>query len=258
MLEEVVHPSVEEALENGDGQEGSAEEQAPQLANLPRIISLLFVCAKPVTSEALADAAHLEIAEVEDLLAQIREMFTPEEHGFSLHEVAGGWQFRTAPAATRYIRRLIPVKVRRLSRAAAETLAIIAYKQPVERSEIEGIRGVDALPTLRTLLEAKLIRIVGKQDSPGQPVLYGTTVAFLEKFGLRDLSDLPSLRELEQLLAEPGESEQEEAEAASAADAVDGSLADGVEVLATEADDSEQYIAGLSSDVNAPSEEIAG
>lgn len=181
------------------------EEQLPELAIIPRVVSLLFVSAKPVSSETLAAAAKFDVVQVEDALAEIRGLFQDDSHGFSLHEIAGGWQFRTAVAASPYVRRLIPLRERRLSRAAAETLAVIAYKQPVERSDIEAIRGVDALPTLRTLLDAKLIRVVGKQDTPGQPGLYGTTPLFLEKFGLRDLSDLPSLREFEQLLEEPGE-----------------------------------------------------
>ena len=204
MLEQV---SETEAVEVSDvfAQE---EQQLPEVPVIPRLVALLFVAVKPISAETLAEAAKLDLVEVEDSLSEIRELFQDDLHGFSLHEVAGGWQFRTSVAAAPYIRRLIPVKERRLSKAAAETLAVIAYKQPVERSDIEAIRGVDGLPTLRTLLDAELLRVVGKQDTPGQPVLYGTTPLFLEKFGLGDLSDLPSLREFEQLLEEPGEGNQ--------------------------------------------------
>ena len=96
---------------------------------------------------------------------------------------------------------------KRLSKAAAETLAIVAYRQPVQKAEIEAIRGVDAIQTVKTLLDAKLIRIVGRDTTPGTPALYGTTDVFLEKFGLADLSELPSVRELKELESEPDESE---------------------------------------------------
>ena len=129
--------------------------------------------------------------------------------------MSAGFQFRSAPVLAQVIKRLIPARTKRLSRAAGETLAVIAYKQPVERAEIESIRGVDALPTLKTLLDARLIRVIGKHDSPGHPVLYGTTAEFLERFGLADLSALPTLHEFEQLASEPGDSSEEISEDAS-------------------------------------------
>ena len=209
---------VLEDFENEDQVEEESQNRA-LLTPIARVSSLLFVASKPVSAEKISRAAKVRINKVEEALYQLQELYQDDVHGFSLHEVAGGWQFRTAPEAAEYIRTLIPKKVKRLSPAAAETLAIIAYKQPVERSEIESIRGVDALPTLKTLLDAKLVRIVGTQDAVGQPALYGTTTVFLEKFGLRDLSELPSIHELEKLLADPGEAEskdsEEEAEEAS-------------------------------------------
>ncbi len=174
--------------------------------NPPALIaSLLFVSPRPLNLEVLAEASGLESSMVEETIQNLQELFQDEVHGFSLHEVAGGYQLRTAVAAAPAVKRLFPPRVRRISKAAAETLAIVAYKQPVERSEIDTIRGVDSLPTLRTLLDAKLVRIIGNQDAPGKPALYGTTNTFLERFGLRDLADLPNLRELEQLLNEPGD-----------------------------------------------------
>lgn len=197
----------EEEIEFDELEEG--EESSTSIPLSALISSMLFVSHKPVSAEKIATAAKRSLSSVEAVLEELRDLYQDEVHGFSLHEVNDGWQLRTAPSCAPSIRRLMPRRVKRLSRAAAESLAIIAYKQPVDRSEIESIRGVDALPTLRTLLDAKLIRIVGKRDVPGQPALYGTTEKFLETFGLRDLSELPSLHELEQLLNEPGESDSD-------------------------------------------------
>src|SRR5262245_58676526 len=113
-----------------------------------------------------------------------------------LVEVAGGYQFRTAPEHAEWVRRLFQQKPWRLTRPTLETLAIIAYKQPITRAEIEAIRGVDVDSVLASLLSRKLIRIVGRKDVIGRPLLYGTTRQFLEVFGLRDLNGLPALGEL--------------------------------------------------------------
>ena len=180
-------------------------EDATPIAITAKLCSLLFVAPKPLTAEVLAEAAREDIEETEAALLEIQGFFSDDVHGFSLEEVMGGYQFRTAPSVASTLKRLIPARAKRLSRAAAETLAVIAYKQPVQRAEIEAIRGVDALPTLKTLLDAKLVRIIGREDTVGQPALYGTTPAFLEKFGLNDLSELPSIREIEELSTEPGE-----------------------------------------------------
>lgn len=199
------------------------EQQSSSAALTALVSSMLFVSPRPITAEKISKAARRSLASVEAVLEELRDVYQEDFHGFSLHQVGDGWQFRTAPACAAAIRNLVPRKARRLSRAAAESLAIIAYKQPVDRAEIESIRGVDALPTLRTLLDGKLVRIVGKRDVPGQPALYGTTEKFLETFGLRDLGELPSLHELEQILTEPGEaqetSEDEEADSDDAVEA---------------------------------------
>ncbi len=174
------------------------------------VSSLLFVSPKPLSRDLLVQLSALPEEVVDQALAEIQALFQEEVHGFSLIAVTGGYQFRSAPAASEALRQLMRRRTRRLSRAAAETLAVIAYKQPVQRSEIESIRGVDALPTLRTLLDARLVRVVGHHDGPGQPALYGTTEYFLERFGLSDLSHLPGLRELEAVMNDPGESESGE------------------------------------------------
>jgi segregation and condensation protein B len=111
-------------------------------------------------------------------------------------EVAGGYQFRTASENAEYVKALFHERPNRLSRAALETLAIIAYKQPLTKAEIEAVRGVDVDGVLSSLLNKKLIRVMGRKDVPGRPWVYGTTPQFLELFGLKDLSSLPPLREM--------------------------------------------------------------
>lgn len=116
-----------------------------------------------------------------------------------MQEVAGGFQFRTNPELAQWIKKLKNSKPHSLSPQAMETLAIVAYKQPIVKSEIESIRGVDVGGPLKSLLDKKLVRIVGRKDVPGKPIIYGTTRRFLEVFSLKDLLDLPNLRELKEL-----------------------------------------------------------
>lgn len=225
-------------VENNSATESDKPEKLPLFAV---ISSLLFVSTKPLSAEQLAEAAACKPEQAEEALEELKSLFADPVHGFSLHQIAGAWQFRTAPAAAGAIHRLVPKHARKLSRAAAETLAVIAYKQPVQRAEIEAIRGVDALPTLKTLLDARLIRIVGREQSAGQPALYGTTKTFLEKFGLADLSELPTAKELAQFFDEPGEVEEEESpqpQQLALEDAENSEDADDVLVL----EDSEQEI----------------
>ena len=118
-----------------------------------------------------------------------------------MEKVAKGVQFRTNPANQEHVRKLFEVKPPRFSRAALETVAIVAYKQPLTRQEIEQIRGVDCAGSLKTLMERRLVRVVGKKDVPGKPFLFGTTREFMEVFGLGSLSDLPSMREIEEYLS---------------------------------------------------------
>jgi segregation and condensation protein B len=129
-----------------------------------------------------------------------------------LHEVAGGWQLRSSPDNSGFARRFLKVKPQRLTRAALETLAIIAYRQPVTRPEMEEIRGVDCGAVVKALLERKLIKILGKKEEPGRPILYGTTREFLEFFALKDLASLPTLREFHELSVEHREIVEQQAE----------------------------------------------
>jgi segregation and condensation protein B len=189
--------------------EVSEKQEEEELSLEAKLGSLLFVSTKPLNIETLAKASGGSLEDVESALENLSKKFEDQSVGFALQHVGGSWQFRSASAARKTINKLIPPKARRLSRAAAETLAVVAYRQPVQRAEIEAIRGVDALQTLKTLLDAKLVRIVGRDNSPGQPALYGTTEYFLQKFGLGDLSELPTIKELEELAEEPEESNRD-------------------------------------------------
>ena len=165
--------------------------------------ALLLASAEPVTPARLARAIPESSArEVREEVAALTERSAQNGHGFRVEEVAGGYQLRTLPELAAFVQHLEPVPPLRMSRAALETLSIIAYKQPVTRAEIEHVRGVDAGPLLRGLLERRLVRSAGHREVPGRPILYATTPRFLEVFGLASLSDLPTLREIEELLRE--------------------------------------------------------
>jgi segregation and condensation protein B len=162
--------------------------------------SLLFATETPLTVDQLLSILKIKKrAEVIEALAELCREFNPETHGFYLEKVADGYQFRTSPQYAEWIRRLRRDRPHSLSRAALETLAIIAYRQPIARSEIEAIRGVDVGGVLRSLLEKGIIRIMGRRDVPGRPLVYGTSNKFLEVFCLKDLASLPTLPEVESL-----------------------------------------------------------
>jgi segregation and condensation protein B len=168
--------------------------------------ALLFVTADPIpVTRFLALLGAVTKHEVEQALASLRHDYEQEGRGLQLAEVAGGYRIVTKAEFAPWLKRLEKVKApSKLSRSALESLAIIAYKQPIVRAEVEQIRGVETSGVIRTLLERKLVRIVGRKEEPGRPIMYGTTKFFLEHFGLRDLSQLPPLREFKEL----GESEQ--------------------------------------------------
>ena len=160
----------------------------------------LFASAIPVPAEALRlIAAHAEDGEntLESALEELRDNYENEGHGVELVEVAGGWQILTRPEYTEAIERAqLAARPQRLSAAALETLAIIAYRQPIGRAEIEEIRGVGAGAILKSLLERGLIDVTGRGEGLGRPLLYGTTPSFLEQFALRHLEELPRADEL--------------------------------------------------------------
>ena len=158
----------------------------------------LFSAARPLTAEELATLdVDATLADVRVALEQIREHYDFEQHGVELVELAGGYQILTRPVHAAAIERAqFSVRTPKLTAAALETLAVIAYRQPVGRAEIEEIRGVSAGGVLRSLQERSLIEVVGRSEALGRPLLYGTAPMFLELLGLRDISDLPRAEEL--------------------------------------------------------------
>jgi segregation and condensation protein B len=168
--------------------------------------ALLFVSSEPLSLARLVTVmGNVPKVEVEEALRHLGQALEQEGRGMRLVLVAGGYRLVTKQDYAFWIKRLDKAKTAaKLSRSALESLAIIAYKQPLVRSEIEEIRGVETSGVLRTLLERKLVRIVGRKEVPGRPIMYGTTKFFLEHFGLSDLSQLPPLREFKEL----GEAEQ--------------------------------------------------
>jgi segregation and condensation protein B len=159
--------------------------------------ALIFASDSPIKANELAKSAAAPSEDVKHLLGQLKEEYTTR--GMQLAEVAGGWSFRTNASYAPFVRDLTKQKPVKLSRAQIETLAILAYRQPITRPEIDEIRGVDSGATLKMLLERDVVKILGKKDEPGRPLLYGTTTAFLELFSLKSLKELPTLREFTEL-----------------------------------------------------------
>jgi segregation and condensation protein B len=180
------------------------------------IEALLFVSNNPLSLDRLKGI--FEETSPEQIEAQIQALsheYDERGAGIMLAEVAGGYQLATRPENVSWIRKFKSVKVSaKLSKPALETLAIVAYKQPITRMEVEAIRGVNIGGIMRNLMERRLVKIVGKKDVPGKPMMYGTTLEFLQYFGLKDLSALPTLKEFQEL--EAGEEVMEEVSVAGA------------------------------------------
>ncbi len=167
------------------------------------IESLLFVAGTPLSADRLKGVFEdVTIERIEAQVLALRQDYEARGAGVMLAEVAGGHQLVTRPELAAWIRKYKSVKLSpKLSRPALETLAIIAYKQPITRMEIEAIRGVNIGGIVRNLMERRLVKIVGKKDVPGKPMMYGTSSEFLQYFGLKDLSALPTLKEFQELEA---------------------------------------------------------
>ena len=164
----------------------------------PILESLLFVSDSPIRIETLVEVLpELSKEAILEGIHQIQTEYGDPSKGIELTEIAGGFQFRTKAEWAEWVNRLKKAKAVKLSQAALETLAIVAYRQPVIRPAIEEIRGVDSGSVLHTLLEKGLIKMMGRKDLPGRPIVYGTTKGFLELFGLNTLSDLPTLKEIQ-------------------------------------------------------------
>lgn len=169
-------------------------------ASLKSIIeSLLFVSEKPLSMDQLTDILpEYDQKEIKASIKELSKEYDERKGAFLIYEVAGGYQLRTRPEYSQWIKKLLKPPKTRLTRASMETLAIIAYKQPITKPEIDHIRGVDSGGIVRFLLERKLVRITGRKDIPGKPMMYGTSGYFLELFGLKSLKDLPLTHELGQ------------------------------------------------------------
>ena len=165
------------------------------------IEAILFVSEKPVVLDQLKEVfPQLETSRIHDLIMQLQQEYVNREAGMVVVEIAGGFQMLSNSHAAAHIREFYKTKTKeKLSRPALESLAIIAYKQPVGRAEVEGVRGVNSDGTIAHLLNKGLIKITGRKEVPGRPFLYGTTKEFLEYFGLKSLEDLPKIEEFNQL-----------------------------------------------------------
>ncbi|MGH7796578.1 MAG: SMC-Scp complex subunit ScpB [Candidatus Binatia bacterium] len=161
--------------------------------------SLLFVADGPQSLQrfgAILDS--VDRPTLEGVLSEIQADYESQNRGIRLVEVAGGYQLRTAKANADWVKKYLGGRPARMSKATLETLAIIAYRQPITKAEVEAIRGVDVDGVVATLLERNLIRAVARKDVPGRPFLYGTTPEFLQLFNLKELSQLPTLKEMEE------------------------------------------------------------
>ena len=214
MLEQAEEEQPDE-LPEAEERDGSEEESDPEPERAKRagrpqadasklkpiLEALIFVSEDPISLDKMAGVLpDCPKKKLKELLAELAQDY--EERGAALEivEVANGYQFRTRAEFAPWLGKLQRQKFARLSRAALETLAIVAYRQPVTRAEAESIRGVDSGAVLGTLLERGLLRILGRKEVPGRPILYGTTQEFLELFGLKNLKDLPTLREIKDMV----------------------------------------------------------
>ncbi|MEK6759559.1 MAG: SMC-Scp complex subunit ScpB, partial [Deltaproteobacteria bacterium] len=171
-----------------------------KLSLKPVIEALVFAAEAPLTIERMAGVLEGEDkAAIKEALAEVIAEYKERAGGLYIEEVAGGYIFRTNPEFAPHLRRLFKIGLQKISKAAMETLAVIAYKQPVTRVELEAIRGVDSGGVLATLMEKRFIKVVGRKEVPGRPVVYGTTKEFLETFDLKDLSCLPSLKDIQRM-----------------------------------------------------------
>jgi len=167
------------------------------------IEALLFATPHPLTQKQVNQIFDTDPPNLNNIISELNIKYQAENHAFEIQTIAGGYQINSKPEFELWIRRLLNKTGKLyLSTAALESLAVIAYKQPVNRFEIESIRGVDCSGVLKTLLSKKLVCIKGRDDGPGRPLLYGTTDDFLEAFGLGKISEIPKLKEIDELTKE--------------------------------------------------------
>ena len=194
--QEQSQPSASQETTPANGQDAALGELL-QTDDLKKIIeTLLFITDRPVKPSRFADVIEgTNARQVREVIQELQNEYTAQGRAMQIVEVGGGFQMGTKPEYGRWVRKLYNEKMTtKLSPAALETLAIIAYKQPITRAEMEAIRGVDVAGPLERLLERALVRVVGKKDTVGRPMVYGTTDEFLRMFGLNKLSELPDLQ----------------------------------------------------------------
>lgn len=181
-----------------EAEDGERRPPPPELL-VPALEACLFASAGVVTVSALADALMVDAQVVEGALEALGERLRRNGAGVRLAPVGDGWQLRTEARLAPWVAAIRGGKPVKLSRAALETLAVVAFRQPVSKGVVDDIRGVDSGGVLRSLLDRGLLKVVGRSDEPGRPITYGTTPAFLELFGMRSLADLPTLKDLRAL-----------------------------------------------------------
>ena len=175
-----------------------AVQSAPERAAI--IEALIYVADEPLSGKSIAEVLKEDIAVIEEAIAGLAKEFNERGGGLHLREVAGGWQFATRPEYHEHVRAFLKSRPSaKLSLASLETLAVIAYKQPITVPEILDIRGVQSPSSIKTLLDKKLIVAKGRKEAVGRPMMYGTSKEFLIQFGLKDLSELPSIEDFEDL-----------------------------------------------------------
>jgi segregation and condensation protein B len=178
--------------------EGHREIGASELKSIAE--ALIFVAEEPINARMIADLVEAEPASVEKAIAQLVDEYDRRDGGLQLREIAGGWQIATRPEHHEHVRAYLRSKPSaKLSLASLETLAVIAYKQPITIPEILEIRGVQSPSAIKTLLDKRLIVTKGRKETVGRPMMYGTSKEFLIQFGLKDLSELPSIEDFQDL-----------------------------------------------------------
>jgi segregation and condensation protein B len=167
---------------------------------IPAVEALIFAAEQPIDPEKIAKILDADKGDVMQIIAALIDYYANNDNrGIEIIELGGGYFFRTKVALAPHIKKVVFGKEAQLSKSAMETLSVIAFKQPITRAEIEHVRGVDSSNAVRTLLEKKFIKILGRKDVPGRPHVYGTTRDFLKVFGLKDLSGLPNLKEIKEM-----------------------------------------------------------
>jgi segregation and condensation protein B len=199
-LEALVAAETTDAEAQDSGDAGATYQVQSSAERAGIIEALIFVSEEPISAKTIAELLREDRGVVDGALAELSQEFNGRNGGLQLREVAGGWQFATRPEYHEHVRAFLRSRPSaKLSIASLETLAVIAYKQPVTVPEILEIRGVQSPSSIKTLLDKKLIVAKGRKDTVGRPMMYGTSKDFLMQFGLKDLSELPSMEDFQDL-----------------------------------------------------------